>query len=126
MKILKHGKYYHPPQLCICPKCGCEFVVDDDKCGILTLMIFTDASVLNVIQEVLLWRNTMIKIIKNGTDCVTKLFHQDGSIVSFECRMCGCIFETDIYSIRAFSNPVYRESVCPQCLSTTKKLGAIG
>lgn len=94
--------------------------------NILTLMIFTDVSVLNVTQEVLLWRNTMIKIIKNGTDCVTKLFHQDGSIVSFECRMCGCVFETDIYSIRAFSNPVYRESVCPQCLSTTKKLGAIG
>ena len=62
----------------------------------------------------------------NGTDCVTKLFHQDGSIVSFECRMCGCVFETDVYSIRAFSNPVFRESVCPQCLSTTKKLGAIG
>lgn len=33
VKILKHGKYYHPPQLCIYPKCGCEFVVDDDKCG---------------------------------------------------------------------------------------------
>lgn len=41
----------------------------------------------------------MIKIIKNGTDCVTKLFRQDGSWVKFECRMCGCIFETDIYSI---------------------------
>lgn len=68
----------------------------------------------------------MVKIIKSGTDCVTKLFHQDGSLNKFECRMCGCIFETDIYSIRAFSNPVYRESVCPQCLSTTKKLGAIG
>lgn len=32
MKILKHGQYYHPPQLCICPKCGCEFVVDADEC----------------------------------------------------------------------------------------------
>ena len=30
MKILKHGKCYHPPQLCICPKCGCKFVVDDE------------------------------------------------------------------------------------------------
>lgn len=68
----------------------------------------------------------MVKIIKNGTNCVTELFHQEGSLIKFECRMCGCIFETDIYSIRGFSNLVYRESVCPQCLSTTKKLDAIG
>lgn len=30
VQILKHGKYYRPPQLCICPKCGCRFVVDDE------------------------------------------------------------------------------------------------
>lgn len=45
----------------------------------------------------------MVKIIKNGTNCVTELFHQEGSLIKFECRMCGCIFETDIYSIRGFS-----------------------
>lgn len=38
--------------------------------NILTLMIFTDVSVLNVTQEVLLWRNTMIKIIKKTVQIV--------------------------------------------------------
>lgn len=29
VQILKHGKYYHPLQLCICPKCECKFVVNE-------------------------------------------------------------------------------------------------